>query len=303
MNGSSSKPSTEQGGQEPPGPRDNSESLPRPDRLSNFVASEALLSVSEGTMTAVRSGSRTVLRDDFNGYRLGTHIAGQLPYHYRPLEGILADFEAQHSALEAVWALAAALPTSSRFRNSHCGEILASHFVEQRLGYTRLYSKLTLTTSENTNVHKMDGLFVDTRSPPYSYLFVEAKTSILPTQTTLTKSHRSGILSQMVDSLTGYSSTNPRFELTRIRDNLAKHFNTEQQAIIRGDLVPPGPVRLNFLGVAVTNATTVNSDDDDWILCAECGTAFNFHGLVVTDLAALAAEAYGHWDAMKGTNV
>lgn len=95
---------------------------------------------------------RAVLKDDHEGYTLGRHIAGQLPYYYRTVEGIVTDFASQNSALEAVLDLVANIPTSPKFRNSHCGEVLASHFVESKLGYRRLYSKLTMT-NPRTQMH------------------------------------------------------------------------------------------------------------------------------------------------------
>ncbi|MGY4509325.1 Hachiman antiphage defense system protein HamA [Bradyrhizobium sp. USDA 3650] len=240
-----------------------------------------------------------MLHDQHKGYKLGKHLSGQLPYHYRPTKGIADDFTSENSALEAILDLAATAPTSTTFRNSHCGEILAAHFVESQLSYRRLYSKLTLTTSQNTNVHKMDGLFVKTSQPHFEYLFVEAKTSILPTKKTPTKKHKSGILSQMLTSLNAYAADDPRFEFARIRDNLTANFSEADQKQIRSDLTPPGPSNLKLLGVSVTNASTVNPDDDDFILTASCGAHFDYYALVVSDLASLAAESYGYWDAVK----
>ncbi len=240
-----------------------------------------------------------MLHDEHEGYTLGKHIAGQIPYYYRTVEGIVADFTSQVSALEAVLDLATTVPTSTSFRNSHCGEILASHFVESRLGFRRLYSKLTLTTSQNTNVHKMDGLFVKTTVQPFQYLFVEAKSSILPTQATKTKTHRSGILTQMIDLLNAYSADDPRFELARIRDNLSKNFSDADRATIRSNLIPPGPDNLRLYGISVTNSQTINSDDDDFILSASCGATFEYYAIAVTNLAELASEAFGVWDKLK----
>jgi hypothetical protein len=137
-------------------------------------------------------------------------------------------------------------------------EILAAHFIESRLGLRRLYSKLTLLSSQNTNAHKMDGLFVDTKSSPFTYLFVEAKSSILPTDSTPRKSRRSGILADMIRSLELYAQDDPRFELSRIRDNLEKEFSSQEQKIIRADLIPPWPDILRYLGVSITNKSTVN---------------------------------------------
>lgn len=246
-------------------------------------------------LVSQREGVRAVVKDEHDNYSLGKYMSGQLPYFYRKVEGIVADFASQHSALESVLALAASMPTAKSFQNSHCGEIMAAQFVEQHLNYKRLYSKLTLITSQNTNAHKMDGLFVDCATEPFKYLFVEAKSSILPTASSPTKTHRSGILKQMISSLEKYHDDDPRFELSRIRDNLAQSFPEEVACIIRRDLMPPGPSALDFVGITVTNHQTVNNDDDDFILSTSCALPFKYYALVVTDLSKTAEEAYGIW--------
>lgn len=268
-------------------------------KLKNYVAQELVLAPTASGVTAVRDGYRTVFADEHKGYSLGKYLTGQLPQHYRTLEGIASDFGSGNSCLEAMLGMIACMPTVASFQNSHCGEIAAAHFVEEILGYRRLYSKLTMTTSENTNAHKMDGLFVNTSCSPYEYLFVEAKSSILPTKTTKTKTHRSGILASMLKSLHTYDNNDPRFEFTRIRDNLESSFSKEEATKIKSDLTPPGPDNLKFLGISVTNASTVNKDDDDFILSEHCNIDFNYYALVVTDLAELAKDAYGRWAKIK----
>ena len=63
--------------------------------------------------------------------------------------------------------------------------------------------------------------------------------------------------------------------------------------------MPPGPSNAKFLGVAVVNAPTVVSQDDDYILCEPCSRVFDFRALVVSDLAKLAKEAYAYGRAMS----
>ncbi|TIX17108.1 MAG: DUF1837 domain-containing protein [Mesorhizobium sp.] len=268
-------------------------------KLKDYIAQVLGLKVTGEGIVAVRGGTRAILHDDYKGYSLGRHISGQLPHHYRTIEGIAADFASGDSALEAVLALAASMPDSISFRDSHCGEIIAAHFVEQHLGFRRLYSKLTMLTSQNTNAHKMDGLFVKMGKEIFEYLFVEAKSSILPTSSTKKLTHRSGILKDMIESLNKYSSDDPRFEFSRIRDNLEKSFSNEDSKEIRSDLIPPGPENMKFLGISVTNALTVNQGDDDFILGTCCKSEFDYYAIVVTDLHATAQEAYGIWDEAK----
>ena len=263
--------------------------------FQRFFAAEVEIKVTGEDVTAIRQGFRTVLADDVGGYTLGKTISGQLPYYYRKLESVLQDFQSRHNALELLVDLMAAAPTTTSFRNSHCGEIVASQVIERKLGMRRLYSKLTMTTSENTNAHKMDALFVDMATDPFRYVFVEAKASILPTVSTPYVQHRNGLLKRIVDSLAEYEAEVPRFELFRIRENLEADFEATNRDRILNDLRPPGPT-LNFLGVSVTNASTQSTEDDDFILSSACPKAFDYHAVVVTDLAALATEAYGYWE-------
>lgn len=267
--------------------------------LSGYVAHEVGLQSTKKGLSIVRAGTRSVLNDNHQGFSLGKRLSNCLPYYYRTLEGIVSDFALGDYALEAILSLATNAPTSDKYRQSHCGEILGSYYLEQEMGFRRLYSKLTMTTSNNTNVHKMDGLFVDISVDPYKFLFVEGKCSILPTEKTKSKSHRSGILSQMIDSLNKYQNEEPRFELTRIRDNLDKSFDSSVAEKIKRALMPPGPENLSFMGVSVTNSSTVNQGDDDFILSEPCDTPFDYKALIVTDLSALASEAYGFWDKIK----
>lgn len=268
-------------------------------KFKSFIAQELILAATATGVTAIRDGYRAVLNDNYKNYSLGKYLTGQITKHYRTLDGIASDFSSGDSHLEALLGMIAPIPTVASFQNSHCGEIAAAQFVEEMLGYRRLYSKLTMTTSENTNAHKMDGLFVKTSCVPYEYLFVEAKSSILPTESTKTKTHRSGILTQMLKSLHEYDDEDPRFEFARIRDNLESSFKDDEAKIIKSDLTPPGPDNLKFIGVSVTNACTVNTEDDDFILSRKCNIDFNYYALVVTDLAGLAKDAYGRWFKIK----
>ena len=267
-------------------------------KLQKFYASESVVSVSDTSVVSIRSGFRTVLADSAGTISLHKYLSGQLPYFYRKMESIVEDFESEHNALELMLDLMGTAPATQSFRNSHGAEILAAHHIQEKLKYRRLYSKLTMTTSQDTNAHKMDALFVDTSKHPYEYIFVEAKSSILPTALTKTKSHRSGILNHMISSLTAYKLEEPRMELIRIRENLQFGFADDERKQILNDLRAPGP-ELRYIGISVTNSNTINEKDDDFILSIPCGVEFDYHALVVTDLESLAKDAYSIWDAVK----
>jgi len=262
--------------------------------IKDFLIDELEITISDGTAIVVRRGWHSFLDCTPNDRDLPYYIAGQIPFFYRSPDKIADEFRQRSNALDLVVDLATKAPTNPKFQQSHCGEIIAALYLEDILGFRRLYSKLTLTTSENTNVHKMDGFFVDTGQSPYLYIAVEAKSSILPTERSGFSGHRYGILNQMIKSLGKYSVIDKRFDLTVIRDNLEKFaFSIEEQSQIRKDLLPPGPSNLINIGMATINKSTVSEKDNIYILCEPCTTLFNYRAIVVADLSELAKKSYG----------
>lgn len=262
--------------------------------IKDFLIDEVEITLSDQTVTILRQGWRSTLNCVPSKYDLAHCLAGQIPYFYRSPDKIAEDFISRANALEIFVDLATKAPTSPKFQQSHCGEIIAALYLENVLGFRRLYSKLTLTTSENTNVHKMDGFFVDTRQSPYTYIAVEAKSSIRPTEKSGFSGHRYGILKQIIESLQNYDSGDKRFDLTVIRDNLEKFaYSAEEQTQIKKDLMPPGPEKLVHIGMATINESTVSEKDDIFILCEPCIKAFTYRSVVVADLSELVKKAYG----------
>lgn len=270
--------------------------------LKLYIDGTVSITPSSVAITSLRTADRSILKESYGDHTLSRYIGGKIPYFYREPEKIGEDFGAGHDAIEMLLSLFATIPTTPKFQNSHCGEIISSLYLEEVLGYRKLYSKLTLTTAENTNVHKMDAFFVKI-DKENEYLLVEAKSSIIPTETTKFSGHRHGILKQMLGSIGEYTKGDERFDFTRIRDNLGKDFSEEEAKKIKKDLIPPGPIKCSFLGVATVNASTIDAKDDDYILSQSCENSFNFAAVVVNDLATLAKDAYDHWrkvgDALK----
>jgi hypothetical protein len=273
-------------------------------KLDQYVVKEYDLTVSSTTLTVVRTGRRSHLKDVSSGHPLAHHLAGQLPYFYREPEKLAQEFAVEmakrRNALDLLYDLTVKMPTTPKFQQSHCGEILSALFLEEVLGLRRLMCKLTLTTAENTNVHKMDGFFVDTTKEPFTFYAVEAKSSILPTPKTPAKGHRYGILRQLIGSLENYGAVDERFDFTTVRDNLEASFSEAEAKTIKSALFPPGPVNLVRLGMAVINESTVDSKDDDFILTEGCPVPFSFRAVTVADLSGLAQTAYDKVLKLKG---
>jgi hypothetical protein len=268
--------------------------------LRRFVKDEVEIQLTDNNAKVFRKGWRALLDCSPGERDLPRVLAGQIPFFYREPQKIAADFQGRHDVFDTIFDLAIKAPTTPKFQQSHCGEILSALYLEDVLGYKSLYSKLTLTTAENTNVHKMDGFFVDLSTVPITFIAVEAKTSILPTEKTSCSGHRYGILKQLVDSLESYSTEDKRFDFALIRDNLTQERFTEQQRIdIREELKPPGPSSLVHIGIATVNESTLCPKDDQFILTELCKLDFTFRSLVVADLAGLAESAYGHLKKLK----
>src|SRR5579862_8301715 len=127
-------------------------------KLPHYVAKHYEFKVSATTLTVVREGRRAHLHDGSGERTLSHHIAGQLPYFYREPAKLANEFAAEmakrRNALDLLYDLSVKMPTTPKFQQSHCGEVLSALFLEEMLGLKRLMCKLTLTTAENTNVHK-----------------------------------------------------------------------------------------------------------------------------------------------------
>ncbi len=148
--------------------------------VKDFLIDEVEITITESAAEIVRQGWHSFLECTQSNRDLAYYLAGQYPWFYRSPEKVSEDVLGRCNALDLFYDLAIKAPTNPKFQQSHCGEILAALYLEDVLGFRRLYSKLALTTSENTNVHKMDGFFVDTKQSPYLYIAVEAKSSIMP---------------------------------------------------------------------------------------------------------------------------
>lgn len=273
-------------------------------KLHNYIKKDYVLQVSSAALSAIREGRRAHLDEDSNGLPLAHHLAGQLPYFYRDPQKLAKEFAAEmakrRNALDLLYDLTVKMPTTAKFRQSHCGEILSALFLEEVLHLRRLMCKLTLTTAEDTNAHKMDGFFVDTSTDPLTFYAVEAKSSILPTVSTAARGHRYGILRQMISSLENYGAVDERFDFTTIRDNLEESFDAAERKAIMSELFPPGPKSLVRLGIAVINECTVDQKDDDYILTESCAVDFTFRAVTVTDLSGLSEAAYAKVLKLRG---
>ena len=108
---------------------------------------------------------------------LEEYLADRAPMFYRSPEKIVETLD-QGYFLTAFREVVRRLPTSSHFRESHFGEILSAIFAQEILGWRLIYSKLRLTTAENSNPYKMDLLFFEPSRALPTIILAEVKSSM-----------------------------------------------------------------------------------------------------------------------------
>lgn len=262
--------------------------------MHTFLEDEICLEIKrDGSLSKKRScWRRNILEIDGSGYKLVNFVGQKIPYFYRDAEKISKDFFDKLPIFSNVADLCTKLPTEEHHRCSHFGEILSSIYIEEVLGYKILIRKMTQLTAENTNVHKMDVMCVDTSKNPYKYLWFEVKTSRQHHGDGEYVYHKHGIYKQMKESLEKYTEKDKLFDFVQIRDNLSgSDFTEEERNQIRKDLCPPRPT-ISFHGVAVINISTIHENDEEYILTEKSMTDFDVRILTLTDLKELAIEAY-----------
>ena len=264
--------------------------------MESFLEDEICLEIVGKTVLKERSIWRRNIKDENgDGDKLSQYVAGRIPYFYRDPAKIAQDFFEQLNAINAIADLCRKLPTEEHFRCSHFGEILSSLYIQEVLEYKILLRKLTQLTAENTNVHKMDVMCVDTKSNPYKYMWFEVKTC----RRHNTVYHRNGIYKQMKDSLEKYKNGDKRFDFVQIKDNISSSdFTSEEMRKVRKDLDPPGP-KLTYHGMAVINISTVDAKDEEYLLSQSSAIDYDVRILTLLDLKAVSEEAYGVYENIK----
>ena len=81
------------------------------------------------------------------GNRLEEYIADRAPLFYRSPDKIVDTLDEGYF-LTAFREVVRRLPTSSHFRDSHFGEIVAAIVAQEEVGWRLIYSKLRMTTAE-----------------------------------------------------------------------------------------------------------------------------------------------------------
>lgn len=195
-----------------------------------------------------------------NKNKIVDYIADKAPLFYRNPDKIAESF-GDGFFLTAIKETLAKLPTAENFQSSHFGEIAACIFAEEVIGLKKIYSKLSLNTSENQNALKMDLLFYKPNTSPIEFYFGEVKSSPKDAEDGLPADHHLSCYSSLFNSLRTYTDEDLAFDLAAIKDNL-DNLPSKDREEIRKALMPYAPSKkINFIGFAIIDLSTKNETE------------------------------------------
>lgn len=230
----------------------------------------------------------TEIADTAGGKPLSRYVADRVPLFYRALSSVTEDLEYSGCFMTAVRTTLGRLPTSESFIESHFAEIAAALFSEQILGYRRLYSKLTMLTSENQNAHKMDLLMYDPSERPFPIIAGEVKSSM---KAVAPAAHDKSCYADVFNSLRNYDATDFEYDLSAANDRL-HDLPPEDTAPVRDSLSPYSASPRRYIGFIVIDAATFDTDECRVLATRKSDVQFSVDLIAVERVADVAGASY-----------
>ena len=230
------------------------------------------------------------LERKLNAPSLHVYVADRGPLFYRDYRKVADTLEAG-LFLSALKETLSRLPTSSSFRESHFGEIVAGIFAEEVLGLRRLYSKLSLLTAENANAYKMDLVMYDPQTEPVEFTFCEVKSSCKHANDGLPPRHDTSCYADIFNSLNKYGDSDLDFDLTAARDHVDRIAEPER-AKVRAALLPYGARIVKYLAFAIIDTTTLDQSEVAILGSRKNKKTFDVEVVSLADMKATAENVY-----------
>jgi hypothetical protein len=232
-----------------------------------------------------------------NGYRLARYMADRAPTFYRDPRLIIEKIRQGYpdTAMQAVYRR---LPTREGFQKSHFGEILSAVFAEEQLEWRPIYSKLSVTTSENSNANKMDVLMYVPDTNPLKFVFIEVKSSQRICLTKKRAYHNSGCYKDLFDTLEGHSENDKEFDLDAVESNIDKIRESDRD-IIRDTLVPYGPKIVTYAGFCVIDASTKDDGELQFLALQPHSKDIDVDVIAIDNLPKLTGDTWARLDRIR----
>jgi len=241
--------------------------------------------------TSVRKGLKTEVLSAKEELQLAKYISSKAPLFYRNLSNIVSAMQDSQHFGAVIKETLSKIPESESFRESHFCEIVAGVFAEETMGLTRLYSKLSLLTSENANAYKMDLVLYRPNTDPVEFIFGEVKSSC---KTDVPAKHHQSCFSDLFTSFNGYLAADLEFDLTAARDRVE-----ELPPLVKNALLPYGERVISYAGFVVIDAATFDPTEVKVLATRKNAKTFDVDLLGVETLKDVSHLTYSILDKQK----
>lgn len=257
---------------------------------------DTFLKTGRYALTFNGSTVRSVYRSEYLGQaeqmELAKYVASKAPLFYRDLVKIASDMSASQHFGEVVKDTLAKIPKSESFRESHFCEIVSGIFAEEKLGLTRIYSKLTLLTAENANAYKMDLVLCRTETDPVQFVFSEVKSSC---KENIPAGHDKSCFVDLFRSFNEYKEADLRFDMTAARDRI-EALSPDQRDKVKKALLPYGDRELRYAGFIVIDSSTFDQAESELLAKRTNAKEFDVDLLCIETLKDVSHETYARLD-------
>jgi hypothetical protein len=223
--------------------------------------------------------------------RLSAFLADRLPSFYRDPSKLMAALSSDYF-ITAVRETLERLPSMDSFCESHFAEICSAIFAEDVLGLKRLYSKLSLLTSQNTNAFKMDLLLFDPDSDPVEFVVGEVKSSPKTEADGMPANHHKGCFGDLFRSMNKYHESDLTFDLAAAKDRIDQLPQVLRERV-KSALEPYGLREVLYAGFVIIDATTAADGETSVLATRESKKAFEVDLLRVQSFPAVVEDTYG----------
>jgi hypothetical protein len=218
------------------------------------------------------------------------YMADRLPYFYKE-PGDIASAFGEGYFLTAFKEVLQNLPDAPTFRESHFGEIIAAEYAEAILGLKRIYSKLALLTSENTNALKMDILLYRPGTDPVQFVLAEVKSSMKTAKDGLPACHDKSCFPSLFASFNSYSQKDLDFDLGRIKERFGELPDEDRRAI--SDALQPHRTRqIEYAGFCVIDNSTHDENESALLGARKNKKVFDVDLLCIAELPDVVVATY-----------
>ncbi|MBZ5578766.1 MAG: DUF1837 domain-containing protein [Acidobacteriia bacterium] len=266
----------------------------RPGGLNHFVPQKRLVYTCD--KPTVRSVYLSDVVNKAGDKRLCAFLADRLPSFYRSPSKLLAALTDDYF-ITAVRDTLSRLPSADTFQESHFAEVCSAIFAEDVLGLKRLYSKLSLLTSENANAFKMDLLLVDPDSDPLVFTFGEVKSSPKVATNGSSAAHDKGCFADLFRSFNNYDENDVHFDLAAAKDRV-EELAPPLRDRVKAALEPYGKRDVSYAGFIVIDSSTSSDEETAVLATRKNKKVFDVDLLRVQTLPVAIEKSYGHLKAI-----